>query len=423
MKLIYYIILRITLALTLILTVWAIFFYVTMIDEVNDEVDDALEDYSETIIIRALAGEELPAKNNGSNNQYYLTEVSEEYAESRDDIQYKDSMVYIVEKGETEPARILTTIFKNDEDRYYELTVSTPSIEKNDLRDAIQIWIIFLYVSLLLCIVIISVWVFYRNMRPLYVLLHWLDNYQTGKKNEPLKNKTRITEFRKLNDAAIRYAERTEQMFEQQKQFIGNASHEIQTPLAICRNRLEMLMEDESLSESQLEELMKTHQTLEYITKLNKSLLLLSKIDNGQFTDTRELNLNVLLGQYLEDYKEVYDYRNIKVDIAEHAEFRVTMNESLAVALLTNLLKNAFVHNIDEGHIRIVITSGSITFRNSGIDRPLDKEHIFERFYQGNKKEGSTGLGLAIADSICRLQHLKIGYFFEQEEHCFEISK
>lgn len=112
MKLIYYIILRITLALTLILTVWAIFFYVTMIDEVNDEVDDALEDYSETIIIRALAGEELPSKTNGSNNQYYMMEVSKEYAESREDIQYKDSMVYIEEKGETEPARILTTIFK-----------------------------------------------------------------------------------------------------------------------------------------------------------------------------------------------------------------------------------------------------------------------------------------------------------------------
>ena len=108
MKLIYYIILRITLALTLILTIWAVFFYVTMIDEVNDEVDDSLEDYSETIIIRALAGEELPSENNGSNNQYYLTEVTKEYAGNRNDIQYKDSMVYIVEKGETEPARILT---------------------------------------------------------------------------------------------------------------------------------------------------------------------------------------------------------------------------------------------------------------------------------------------------------------------------
>ena len=107
MKLIYYIILRITLALTFILTVWAIFFYVTMIDEVNDEVDDALEDYSETIIIRALAGEELPSKTNGSNNQYQMMEVSKEYAESREDIQYKDSMVYIEEKEETRTISIM----------------------------------------------------------------------------------------------------------------------------------------------------------------------------------------------------------------------------------------------------------------------------------------------------------------------------
>ena len=423
MKLIYYIILRITLALTLILTVWAVFFYVTMIDEVNDEVDDALEDYSETIIIRALAGEELPSKTNGSNNQYYMTEVSKEYAENQEDIQYKDSMVYIEEKGETEPARILTTIFQDDEGRYHELTVSTPSIEKDDLKDAIQVWIIFLYVALLFCIIIISVWVFYRNMRPLYVLLHWLDNYQTGKKNEPLNNNTQITEFRKLNDAATRYVERTEQMFEQQKQFIGNASHEIQTPLAICRNRLEMLMEDDSLSEKQLEELIKTHQTLEYITKLNKSLLLLTKIDNGRFTDAKQLEFNILLKQYLQDYKEVYNYRNIETCIEEQDIFNITMNESLAVALLTNLLKNAFVHNVDRGHIRIVVTKNNITFRNTGVEHPLDKEHIFERFYQGAKKEGSTGLGLAIAESICRLQHLTLRYYYEQKEHCFEISK
>ena len=423
MKLIYYIIFRITLALTLILTVWAVFFYVTMIDEVNDEVDDSLEDYSETIIIRALAGEELPSKNNGSNNQYYLKEITKEYAKSREDIQYKDSMVYIVEKEETEPARILTTIFKDDEDRYYELTVSTPSIEKDDLKSAIQVWIIFLYVALLLCIIIISVWVFYRNMRPLYILLHWLDSYQTGKKNKPLKNDTRITEFRKLNDAATRYVERTEQMFEQQKQFIGNASHEIQTPLAICRNRLEMMMEDESLSESQLEELMKTHQTLEHITKLNKSLLLLSKIDNGQFTETVELELNELLKQYLDDYKEVYAYREIQTEVVEKGVFRVQMNESLATILITNLLKNAFVHNVDGGHIRIEITSHRFTFCNSGVEHSLDSTHIFERFYQGTKKEGSTGLGLAIVDSICRLQNIGLKYYFQNGEHCFEISE
>lgn len=423
MKLIYHTIFRLSLVLTAILTIWAIFFYITMIDEINDEVDDALEDYSETIIIRALAGEELPSGHIGSNNQYYLTEVSQEYAKSQSDIQYKDSMVYIIEKGETEPARILTTIFRDGQGKYHQLTVSTPSIEKEDLKKSIQLWIIFLYVALLLCIILVSIWVFYRNMRPLYILLHWMDEYQTGKNNTPLRNNTKITEFQKLNDAVVRYTERTEQIFEQQKQFIGNASHEIQTPLAICRNRLEMLMEDDSLSEKQLEELIKTHQTLEYITKLNKSLLLLTKIDNKQFSDTKNLELNTHLKQYIEDYKEVYQYKNIQVNIEETGHFYINMNESLATVLLTNLLKNAFVHNIDEGIIQIIITTDSIIFKNTGIKHPLDREHIFERFYQGNKKEGSTGLGLAIVDSICQLQHLKLQYSFEEEKHCFKISK
>lgn len=423
MKLIYRIVIRISLFLILVLGVWAVFFYMAMMDEVNDEVDDSLEDYSEIIIIRALAGEELPSQNTGSNNQYYLREVTEEYADSREDITYKDSMVYIVEKGETEPARILTTIFKDDESRFYELTVSTPSIEKEDLTAAIRNWMIFLYVALLLVIIVVNVWVFQQSMRPLYVLLHWLDGYRIGSKNKPLENDTQITEFRKLNEAAIRNAERSEQLFEQQKQFIGNASHEIQTPLAICRNRLEMMMEDESLSESQLEELMKTHQTLEHITKLNKSLLLLSKIDNGQFAETVELELNELLKQYLDDYKEVYAYREIQTEVVEKGVFRVQMNESLATILVTNLLKNAFVHNVDGGHIRIEITSHRFIFCNSGVEHPLDSTHIFERFYQGTKKEGSTGLGLAIVDSICRLQNIGLKYYFQNGEHCFEISE
>ena len=135
------------------------------------------------------------------------------------------------------------------------------------------------------------------------------------------------------------------------------------------------------------------------------------------------MEFNILLKQYLQDYKEVYNYRNIETCIEEQDIFNVTMNESLAVALLTNLLKNAFVHNVDRGHIRIVVTKNNITFRNTGVEHPLDKEHIFERFYQGAKKEGSTGLGLAIAESICRLQHLTLRYYYEQEEHCFEISK
>jgi len=53
----------------------------------------------------------------------------------------------------------------------------------------------------------------------------------------------------------------------------------------------------------------------------------------------------------------------------------------------------------------------------------LDRERIFERFYQGQKKEGSTGLGLALVDSICKANHLKIDYTYVENRHIFTISK
>ena len=422
MKLFHLVLWRISLALIVVLTVWAGFFYMAVVEEVNDEVDDTLEDYSEGLIIRALSGEDMPTASNGSNNQYYLYEVSESYAASHPQITYRDEMVFITEKSETEPARVLITIFRTEDERYMELVVYTPTIEKLDLLRAILGWIIFLYVLLLLIVLSINIWVFRKNMKPLYVLLKWLDTSQLGKKNEPLENTTKITEFRKLNAATMAFAERGEKLFEQQKTFIGNASHEMQTPLAICRNRLEMLMEDETLTEHQLNELIKTHQTLENLTRMNRSLLLLCKIENGQFVDTRSVCLNDILAHYLDDYKEVYAYRNITVTVTTDSSFCVEMNDSLVSVLVTNLLKNSFVHNIDGGFIYIKITANTFEISNTG-EKPLDRERIFERFYQGHKKEGSTGLGLALVDSICKANHLKIDYTYVENRHIFTISK
>lgn len=422
MKLFHLVLWRISLALIVVLTVWAGFFYMAVVEEVNDEVDDTLEDYSEGLIIRALSGEDMPTASNGSNNQYYLYEVSESYAASHPQITYRDEMVFITEKSETEPARVLITIFRTEDERYMELVVYTPTIEKLDLLRAILGWIIFLYVLLLLIILSINIWVFRKNMKPLYVLLKWLDSSQLGKKNEPLENTTKITEFRKLNAATMAFAERGEKLFEQQKTFIGNASHEMQTPLAICRNRLEMLMEDETLTEHQLNELIKTHQTLENLTRMNRSLLLLCKIENGRFADTRSVCLNDILTHYLDDYKEVYAYRNITVTVTTDSSFCVEMNDSLVSVLVTNLLKNSFVHNIDGGFIYIKITANTFEISNTG-EKPLDRERIFERFYQGQKKEGSTGLGLALVDSICKANHLKIDYTYVENRHIFTISK
>lgn len=422
MKLFYRVLAHLLTGIFVILLGWAIVFYWGIMEEINDEVDDSLEDYSELVIIRSLAGKELPAHDNGSNNQYFLKEVDASYALSKEAICYRDSMIYIAEKGETEPARILTTIFKDKDERYYELSVYTPTIEKRDLKEAIFQLLIGLFVVLLITILVINVWVFHQSMKPFYILLDWLEKFRLGKKNDVLDNPTHTTEFRKLNEAVSRFASHSEEMFEQQKQFIGNASHEIQTPLAICQNRLEMLMEDETLSEQQMGEIAKTCQTLEYVSKLNKSLLLLSKIDNSQFASVEKVCLNEILYRYLDDYQEVYDYKGITLDVHEKNTFNITMNGTLAVVLITNLLKNAFVHNIYKGKIQIEITSSNIRFGNTGKDEHLDEKHIFERFYQGSKKEGSTGLGLAIVDAICRQSQLNIQYQFVKGWHWFDIS-
>ena len=300
MKLVYRIILHISWVLSLLLAAWALFFYVTLVDEINDETDDALEHRAEAIIAQQLSGREVASTASG-NEGYFLKEVTREYAARLSHERYTDEEIYIPEQDDEEPARVLRTIFRDRDGRWFELTVMTPTFEKDELREAILWWIVWLYLFLLLTILTVNVLVLHRTLRPLRALLRWLDAYTVGGKNPPLACDTNITEFCRLNEAASRYAARAEQLFDRQKQFIGNASHEMQTPLAVCRNRLEMLVDEgATLTEAQLGEIAKVQRTLDYLVRLNRSLLLLSKIDNGQFPETGEVDFNALAGRTAE---------------------------------------------------------------------------------------------------------------------------
>lgn len=423
MKLSYKVFSRLSVGIVAVLSIWAVCFYYAIMDEVTDEVDDSLEDYSELIIRRSLAGDSLPSNDSGSNNQYFIKEVPSQWAEGRPAVEYKDTMVYIVAKNETEPARVLTTIFRDSEGRYFQMEVSVPTIEKADLRESIFYLIVGLYLVLLLAFMLINIFVFKRSMKPFYSILEWLDKSTPGSGTEGLQIETDTTEFRKLEEALARYAGHSEELFRHQKQFIGDASHEVQTPVAVCINRIEMLLEDESLGERQFEELQKVHKTLGYVSKLNKSLLLLTKIDNNQFVEAEVMNLNVLLGNMAEDYREVYAYKGIEFSVVEEGTFEVEMNNTLAGILVVNLLKNAFVHNVQGGKVQVLCSSSRMEFRNTAESGELDGSHVFDRFWQGNRKEGSAGLGLAIAESICRHFGVQISYHFKNGMHCFILSK
>ncbi len=415
---------RLSFAIAIVIAIWSALFYFAVMDEVNDEVDDALENYSEILMLRALRGETLPSESIGSNNEYFFREVSAGYAATHDAVRYEDREVYIKEKRETEPARVYTQIYRTHDGRYMELEVSVPTIEKRDLQEAIALWLTLLYVGLMLAVFTLNYIGLHRAMRPLHRLLTWLDHYRLGEKNPPLDNPTKISEFRRLNESATSTLARSELLHAQQRQFLGNASHELQTPLAICQNRIELLLDDEGLSEEQMGELLKIRRTLADLSRLNRSLLLLCKIEGGSFTERKPIAFADLLDHLLPDFRSAYPDTQTVADIDRASAPQPEMDESLAAALLTNLLRNAYVHNRPGGSVRIALKDNSLVVSNTGEnDAPLDAEAIFCRFYHTPGRAASTGLGLPIVRAICERYGLRIEYSFEQDLHTFIVMQ
>lgn len=409
--------------LSLLLAAWALLFYMTLTDEINDETDDMLENRAEAIVKRVLAEGDLAPTAAGGESGYYLVEVSEEYASAHDHERYSDEERYIPERDDEEPARVLRQLFRDRSGRWFELTVMTPTIEKDDLQEAILWWCVWLYLLLLVSILLVVAVLLYRTLRPLYALLRWLDAYRVGGENRPLDIATPVVEFRRLNEAVGRFAERAEASFDRQKQFIGNASHEMQTPLAVCRNRLEMLVDDaRTLTPEQLSEIAAVQQTLGRLVRLNRTLLLLSKIDNGQFPEVSEVNVTALVRRTAEELFDIYAYRGMQLAFRDEEPLTVRMNASLAESLVANLLKNAFVHGDAGGTIEVRVTAHRFEVSNDGTAGPLDGARIFDRFYRGTEKAGSSGLGLAIVESVCRLYGLRVTYAHVDGRHCFAVE-
>ena len=421
MRLIYRIVVRLGVALLVIMSLWATLFYYTMVDEIRDEADDSLEDYSSLIITRVLAGRELPQVGDGSNNSFTLTPVDAAYAAVQPHLKYEDHDFYITEKQETEPARVLTTIFHDEQGKYYELQVATPTFEKTDLFQSILWWVVALYVVLLLITLSVTMLIFYGSMRPMYAMLQWLDSYKPGAKPSPVPVSADVKEFARLGRALQGAVDRSEELVERQSQFIGNASHELQTPLAIIGNRVEWLLDGGNLTDEQAAELFKIQSTLGRAVRLNKTLLLLTKIENGKFPDSVEVDVARLVQDSVEMYSEIYASRQMTVRVDIEDDVKVEMNESLATTLVSNLIKNMYVHSAEGSSGCITISSDRLIIENDG-EQALDGERIFDRFYQGPKSKGSMGLGLPLVAAVCRTYSLGISYQFKQGRHCFTVD-
>lgn len=422
MKLIHNIAVRLSVALLPVIGLWAMVFYFVIVDEINDEADDLLESYAEQLMVRKLSGKELPVTNIMTDGHYSISQVTESYADSQAGMEYYDSNLYISETDENEPARFLKTIFRDREGRCFELIVATPTFEKDDLIGTILWWILALYLILLLTVILIALVVLQKSMRPLYKILDWLNAYTPGKSHSRLSIDTDIHEFRQLEKVTAEATDRSDKAFEKQKQFIGNASHELQTPLAVLGGRVDWMLDNDSLGEDSVGELVQMKRELGHIVRLNKTLLLLTKIDNDQFPDQTDVNLSSMVLSQKELYEEIFSSKRISCSVQVPDEpVIIRMNETLASILVTNIIKNAFVHSPEGGTVALTLTENELVVANSG-DSPLDQGRIFDRFYQGAKKDGSTGLGLALAKTIADRNGLCLTYSYENGMHLFRIG-
>lgn len=422
MKLLSYTYRKLALLLFLLMAVWGVLFYYAIIDEVVDETDDTLENYGEILMESALHDPSILETEGSLMSFYKFTPISEEEGRHYRQVFY-DATVYKLE-DEDEPVRVMCTAFRMPDGQYYELKLMISILERDDMVEAMLWYLGALFLLFLICTSIGIQLVLKGVFRPLHRLLDWLHCIQPGKEVPPLDNPTKIREFRQLSDAALDMGNRSYKAYEEQKQFIENASHELQTPLAIVRGKVELLAESEGMTEQQMEQLDEIYATLGRAVKLNKSLLLLSRIENGQYTEMEDVSVDEILDELLPDLMDIYEHKQVRlIRKREEQPFIIRCNHSLAQILVSNLVKNSLLHNREGGELQVLTTPTSLVIKNTG-DVPLDGEKLFRRFYHGmDGKKDSTGLGLAIARSIALSSSLKLTYEWQDGMHTFRLVK
>lgn len=423
MKLLSYTYRKLALLLFLLMAVWGVLFYYAIIDEVVDETDDTLENYGEILMESALHDPSILETEGSLMSFYKFTPISEEEGRHYRQVFY-DATVYIELEDEDEPVRVMCTAFRMPDGQYYELKLMISILERDDMVEAMLWYLGALFLLFLICTSIGIQLVLKGVFRPLHRLLDWLHCIQPGKEVPPLDNPTKIREFRQLSDAALDMGNRSYKAYEEQKLFIENASHELQTPLAIVRGKVELLAESEGMTEQQMEQLDEIYATLGRAVKLNKSLLLLSRIENGQYTEMEDVSVDEILDELLPDLMDIYEHKQVRlIRKREEQPFIIRCNHSLAQILVSNLVKNSLLHNREEGELQVLTTPTSLVIKNTG-DVPLDGEKLFRRFYHGmDGKKDSTGLGLAIARSIALSSSLKLTYEWQDGMHTFRLVK
>ncbi len=327
--------------------------------------------------------------------------------------------MYTLNEKTLEPFRMLKTAFR-EQDEYYLLTVVASAVEQDDLLRNLLYSIVLLYLLILVSVFVINNLLLKKIWTPFYVLLTKLKRFRLEDQKQILLPVTNVTEFQELSKGVNELVVQAINSYTGQKQFIENASHELQTPLAISLSRLEMLSEEAGLSGQHSELIGHVISDLKRMGRLNSSLLLLTRIESRQYAEVEKIEVGGIIDKLVDDFSDFAALRNISVRVAKDEEFQLLISRDLAQVLFSNLIKNALVHNKNGGTLGVEIKDGRVRISNTSESGAMDPGKIFRRFEKGGAENVGTGLGLAIAKSIAELYGFALTYEYDGMHHfCF----
>jgi len=331
-----------------------------------------------------------------------------------------DTVIYSAIYKENVPYRQLSFPLSKGNDRYM-ITVGTSRLDAEDFAMTILGFVIMFIAALFLVQYLINRRTSKRIWLPFKQTVTKMKTFDLTGATKMSFSHSSTEEFEELNQSLNKMTEKIYSDYDRLKQFTENASHEIQTPLSIILNKIEMLIQSENFSEEQMAHLQKINEAAVRLSRLNTALLTLTKIENRQYAHEGEFDLPCFIQRKIDEFQDFICQKNLQVSIHGDNGVCISMNPSLAELLFENLIRNAIKHNIDGGFIKILIEKNKFTISNSGRPLQLAADELFERFVKNDQSSDSLGLGLAMVKQICNNYGFAISFTSTGDLHNISI--
>ena len=379
---------------------------------VNTEVNEILEHEAERIRFELKERGALPQ----SNYVFDTASVNEDHEVLN---VFGDTLVFEAYTDKFVPYRTyeFTTMIGSER---VKISLRHVLLEINELI----VWL-FATTSFIILVLVVGLYIINQGIykwawKPFFENLSKLKSYDITKKKPVLLETSHISEFQEFNQVVITLMDQVKKDFQNLREFNENISHEIQTPLAIIRNKMILLLESKNIDHQEQQWVQVVYQEANKLSKIGKSLTLISRIENQEFIRLDIVDIHTIVDNIINNMEEMIAFKNLKLKV-ELNPVKVKCDLILANILFTNLIKNAVQHNYEGGYISILLNEQKFEIRNSGKVSKIDTEQLFSRFQKDNTSTDSLGLGLAINQKICELYGFQLKYDRDGGTHTFSL--